>query len=510
MRSVIDSLARTEVQNRPLIELTDVSGQVQQTYTYRHVRRLRDRLAGELDFEPGTLVGLVAGNSPAWVVADLALLLRGLVEVPVPLEFSAEQAASLLDRAKVCLADEAGLRRLREWGLDQERTVLPIPMTPGPDAAGEPIEPPDNVIKVIHTSGTTGVPKGVRIRGAGLEELLDSFSAVVPDGVFRRYLSLVPFSLLIEQVTAIYLPLQAGGTLVMLPPDIALLGTAGSRAEEAVGWLRGARPTAALLPPAVVAALDKAAARIGRDASSELLAAGEPPFLMAGGAPVDPAALRRLSALGIDVYEGYGLSENSSVVASNRPGENAPGTVGRPLPHCQVSLGPANELLVKSSSLFAGYTIEDPTSRPVDEDGWLHTGDRASIDELGRITILGRLKSMIITSHGRNISPEWVEGRLRSCLQVRDCVVYGDGLEHLVVLVLAADDASAGEVRSAVLNHASQELAETDRPEEVIVVTDTPELRSKYFTVTGRPRRKSIYCDLVQPRLTVNQHEKEG
>ncbi|GGR83082.1 long-chain acyl-CoA synthetase [Streptomyces aureoverticillatus] len=508
MLSIEHGLTRPDHQERVLVELADSAGRTLRTYRYRDIRALRDRLARELDLAPGTPVGLVAGNTPEWVVADLALLARGLTEVPVPLAFSAEQAESLLRGTGLCLVDEAGARRLREWGLDRDRTVLPIPLdaaaaapptpalAPAPSAEGAV---PD-LVKVIHTSGTTGHPKGVRIRGAGLEALLDSLTHIVPGAVFRRYLSLVPLSLLIEQITAVYLPIRTGGRLVLLPSDTALLGTAGSRAEDALAWLRDTRATAAVLPPAVVSALDKAASAAGTDAAESLFA-GDVPFLMAGGAPVDPAALRRLGAAGIEVYEGYGLSENSSVVSWNRPGENAPGTVGRPLPHCEVRLGDGDELLVRSASLFAGYTVEDPTSRPVDADGWLHTGDRASIDEQGRITILGRLKNMIITGHGRNVSPEWVEGRLRSCAGVRDGVIFGEGLEHLVALVLTDPGADPARVRDAVLAHAASELAETDRPERVIAVEDTPALRERYFTVTGRPRRESLFAELVAPDL---------
>jgi long-subunit acyl-CoA synthetase (AMP-forming) len=495
------------------------------TLSYRQVRAERDRLATRLceEFQPGTVVGLVAGNTPQWLVADLALLTGGFVEVPVPLAFSREQAASLLREASACVVDDLGARRLEDWGLSKGRPVVGISLQ-GPAAAGTasglsassvpaPVREEssgDRVVKIIHTSGTTGTPKGVRIRRDGLQDLLASLLTVVPDGVLRRYLSLVPMSLLIEQVTGAYLPICTGGTLVLLPEDAPLLGTAGSRAEDALGWLRRARPTAGVLPPAVVSALDKAATAVpDGQAVRALFDAPAAPFLMAGGAPVDAEALRRLARRGIDVYEGYGLSENTSVVTWNRPGDNAPGTVGRPLPHCEVSLGRGGELLVRSSSLFAGYTVEDPTSRPIDEHGWLHTGDRAAIDADGRVRILGRLKNMIITSHGRNVSPEWVEGQLRSCQQVRDCVVFGNGLEHLVALVLTDPGADPAAVRTQVLAFARDALAETDRPEQVVVLADEPQLRSRYFTVTSRPLRDLIYRELVSAQTPYHSHNQQ-
>ncbi|MFG2648491.1 AMP-binding protein [Streptomyces sp. NPDC048436] len=504
MKSVHEGLYAPGHENNVLIERLATDGEVAETYSYATMAawsaRIRRGLA-EFGATAGTPVGVVAGNGPEWVAADLALLLGGHVEVPVPLAFSGEQAGSLLREVKLCLADEAGARKLASWGLSETVTVIPVSTADAvvaseADAANLPELPDERLIKVIHTSGTTGAPKGVKIRSRALDALLTSLDSVSPDGVYARYLSLVPFSLLIEQVTAVYLPIINGGRVILLPETTALLGTAGSRADDVVTWMRAARPTAAVLPPAAVSALDKSV-RNQDPRVAELLGDGPRPFLMAGGAPVDVEAQLRLDAAGLRIHEGYGLSENSSVVSWNTPENWRPGTVGKPLPHCRVRLSAEGELLVKSTSLFAGYTVEDPTSRPVDEDGWLHTGDRAEIDDDGYIRILGRLKNVIITSHGRNVSPEWVEGSLRSCPSVVDAVVFGEGREHLTAVLVTLDGDDPDAVRRQARDHAERHLAETDRPEDFVVVPDSRDFRDTYFTVTGRPRRPLIFDDLV-------------
>ncbi|MBF9066752.1 AMP-binding protein [Streptacidiphilus fuscans] len=529
MRSVEAGLNNPEWQDRVLVEVADpTDGRVVSSRTYGEIRAARDRFAARLRrwVAPGTPVGLVAGNTPEWVVADLALLTAEAVEVPVPLAFSAEQAGSLLAGTAVCLVDEQGARRLVEWGLDAGRVLLHISddvadggsgenTDGGADTdadadahiVGEPLQGrAADVVKIIHTSGTTGAPKGVLIRRSGIEALQESLHGMLPTGALDRYLSMVPFSLLIEQVAAVYMPITVGGTLRLLAPEAALLGTAGSRVEDALQWLRVMGLSAAVLPPVVVSALAKVAGQAvaaGREPVQELFGSATAPLLMAGGAPVATEALESLAALGIEVLEGYGLSENTSVVAWNRPGDVVPGTVGRPLPHCEVRIGEDSELLVKSASLFAGYTVEDPTSRPLDDDGWLHTGDRAELDPDGRLRILGRLKNMIITGFGRNISPEWVEGRLRSCPAVREAVVFGDGLEHLVALVLTDGTLSDDQVHAEVAAYSAQALAETDQPSRTIVLRDEPALRARYFTVTGRPRRDLLFSEQVQPHLAL-------
>lgn len=502
MRAIRDGLCAEAFQHRVLVECLAEDGSVAQALTYRHVRtwagHIRQALAGR-GLRSGALIGLVAGNTPAWVAADLALLSGRFVEVPVPLAFSAEQARSMLRDAHACLADEAGARKLSAWGLAGSIPVIPVFGYPDECADGSgslPAEPAeDRIVKIVHTSGTTGAPKGVKIRRDALDALTSSISAVTPAGTYDRYLSMVPFSLLIEQVAAIYMPIRSGGRVVLLPESAALLGTAGSRASDVSAWLRTGRPTAAVLPPAAVSALRKAVADAGSDLSAVL--GTTRPFLMAGGAPVSESDLRWLDAAGLRVHEGYGLSENSSVVAWNTPGNWRPGTAGKPLAHCAVRLSLQGELLVKSSSLFAGYTDEDPTCRPVDAAGWLHTGDRAEIDDDGFIRILGRLKNTIITSHGRNVSPEWVESRLRTCPAVVDAIVFGDGLEHLVAVLIAAGRRDADDARQQARDFAAEHLAETDRPESFIVVTDSENFRDCYFTVTGRPRRDRIFADIV-------------
>ncbi|MFI9172196.1 AMP-binding protein [Streptomyces lincolnensis] len=502
MRAVLEALRAPENTDRTLVERLSDDGSAPRTFTYGRMRTWSEgvrRVLTARGLPAGTPVGLVAGNGPEWVAADLALLLDGLVEVPVPLAFSAEQAASLLRNVRVCLADTAGALRLKEWGLAESVEIVDVTPYDTDEPVAETAVPDDTdrIVKIIHTSGTTGAPKGVKIRAHGLAALLDSLHSVCPPGIFERYLSLVPFSLLIEQVTAVYLPILRGGRMVLLPDSVALLGTAGSRADDALRWLGAGEPTAAVLPPAVVSALDKAVA--GRGADADLVfGPGRRPFLMAGGAPVDAAALLRLDAAGLRVHEGYGLSENSSVVSWNTTAHWRPGTVGRPLPHCEVRLSAEGELLVRSTSLFAGYTVEDPTSRPVDEDGWLHTGDRAEIDPDGSVRILGRLKNVIITSHGRNVSPEWVEGRLRTCPAVVDAVLFGDGMEYLTALLVTTSAAADGEAERQARAYAAERLAETDRPEHFIAVPDETAFRERYFTVTGRPRRDLILAELVR------------
>ncbi len=192
--------------------------------------------------------GFATRNSSDWLVADLACLLAGITALPLPLAFSQAQAEHLAERCDGFLVDAAGERTLAErWMLDFPESrlrrlsepALEQPLLREPDGFS------DWICKIIHTSGTTSRPKGVRLR-------LNSLRQEMPVDAHRRYLSLVPLSLLLEQVTAAYLPLLAGGTVYFLPEGEPLLGEPGTSPQRLIAWILRVEPTALTVPPVML------------------------------------------------------------------------------------------------------------------------------------------------------------------------------------------------------------------------------------------------------------------
>ncbi|KYF71663.1 AMP-binding protein [Sorangium cellulosum] len=490
-----------------MVEVLDAAPGARRSHRWREmldaVSALRAWLIDKQGAAGGGLrVGLVMANSPEWVAADLALLLSGSVEVPIPLAFSAAQARSLLEHVDLCLVDGPGQARLRGWaeaGVAAPRCV-PVDVDALSRRGGPrdltPRRRQDFICKIIHTSGTTSAPKGVKIRALGVDDLVEALRREVRPGTYARYLSMVPLSLLIEQVTGIYMTLSDGGTLVLLSPPSLLLGTPGTTAKAILPYLRLARPSAMTLPPAMVEAIDgscQATDKRGEALFQQLFGRDEPAFIGCGGAPIAPDVLSRLARRGLPVYEGYGLSENSSVATWNVPGKARIGTVGRPLEHVEVKLGADGELLIRSSSLFAGYTSADPSSCVVDPEGWLHTGDIAEIDGDGFVRITGRKKNLIITASGRNVSPAWVESRYRSLDFVEEAVIFGDRLEKIHGLFLVEDHVDPAAARAAIDDFGRRHLSEVERAAEIVVLKSTPELHRHCFTITGRPIRAELW-----------------
>ncbi|SLM65148.1 MULTISPECIES: AMP-binding protein [Dickeya] len=456
-------------------------------------------------------VGLIMGNSVEWVVADLALLYANRVEVPVPLAFSVEQASWLLRDCDLILTDAIGQQQLERWqqrGLSLEATIIPVSFDSLSSLPSAPLAPPDaaqeTIIKVIHTSGTTSHPKGVQIRRHGLDALVDALWQRASQGDYHRYLCLVPLSLLIEQVTAIYMPLTSGGAILLPPVTLPPLGSPGVQAVDRLSLIAAARPTAMTLTPALVEALaEKARNCTAENRLRSLFGHERLPLLAVGGAPVESEILHGLNQLGIPVYEGYGLSENSSVACWNYRGAHRIGTVGQPLPHVEIRLADDGELCLRSTSLFAGYAGDDPSSCHVDADGWLHTGDIARQDDEGFISIVGRKKTMIITANGRNISPEWLETAYRSVPGVVATIVFGDKRQFLGGIFIINDISNADTIRDAIHDYARQHLNELEQISDPILVPHHPDIMEQLFTVTGRPRRNMVADFLVNHEVTV-------
>jgi long-chain acyl-CoA synthetase len=461
-------------------------------------------------------VGVIAANSPEWIVADLALQLGGHTEIPVPLGFSYEQAQSMLQYADLMVVDAAGARALAQWrahGLVLDKPILDIAALAARAPAGATVaelwarlleqrrQHGDFIAKVIHTSGTTSHPKGVRIRASALEIQTGAMGALIGPVHAARYLSLVPLSLLIEQLCAIHVPLSNRGTVVLLPASVSPFTGGATRAADYLPQIAKARPTYIMVPPAVVEAIARTHRELAaggtqrEDRLQILFGQPTPPLVTCGGAPISTEVLDELFDAGIPVYEGYGLSENTAVACWNGPQQFRRGTVGRPLPHIETQISAQGELLLRGPTLFAGYEGTDPTSVQVDDEGWLHSGDLATIDD-GYVALHGRCKNVIINAASRNLSPEWVEGVYREHAAVKDIVVFGDKLEQLVALVVS-DEPSEDDLRCALDDTATRRLPDYARVSEFVSLQPGDPLVLELFTVTGRPRRDLIWQLLV-------------
>jgi len=284
-----------------------------------------------LDIAPRVRVlGVQADNGFDWIVIDLAAQAAGITLVPLPAFFTRAQcehaiAASGMDAIFTMAPSQASA-----LGFGDATTVqgvdMPLLRRSGQGAAGFP----PGTAKITFTSGTTGDPKGICLDARSQWEVAEALVAALSGVEIERHLCLLPLPVLLENVAGVYAPLVRGAACCV--PPLREVGMTGASAFDAMACLAAIERYDAhsiILLPQTLAALT-GALEAGAKRPSSLR------FAAVGGAKVSPASIERARALGIPVFEGYGLSETASVVALNVPGCDRPGSVGRPLARTEV------------------------------------------------------------------------------------------------------------------------------------------------------------------------------
>lgn len=356
-------------------------------------------------------------NGPELLAWDLAALLAGLPCVTLPDFFSPAQRAHVLGD---CGADLLLGRpeRTAEWAAAGFTATASGWQRP----AAERTPLPRQTGKLTYTSGTTGTPKGVCLKAGQLLRVAASLEAAGRPLTPQRHQVLLSLGILLENL-GVYAALLAGAEVVVLKgADQGVSGATGLDWSRLAACLQQRQPHSLILMPQLLQGLVELGER-------GLLQLDSLSFAAVGGAPLSPALLERATALGLPVFQGYGLSECASVVSLNRPGANRPGSVGQALPHVRLRLAADGEVLVGGVD-FAGY-LGEPGSATTE----VATGDLGEFDAEGYLYLRGRKKHQFSLASGRNIDPGWIEAELTQGGALAQAYVQGEGATHLVALL---------------------------------------------------------------------------
>ena len=486
--------------------LHKVGGAFQPISTVELVDRVR-RLARGLEkrgVERGDRVALMAENGPHWPIVDFATLCRGAVTTTIYPTLTAAQAAYIIRDSGskvVFVQDRERLDALLELRGETPEVELFVLIQGEPpeemhgvitmrvlDRDGDDLDPerfgdriheigPGDLATLIYTSGTTGEPKGVMLTHGNIVSNVMAALEVFPIEphytglcflpLAHSYERMVDFLYFYKGVTVAYaesvqtLSVDLGLTkphcfvsvprvyekvLAKIQENVAR-GSSGKRkifewasrvGREALPWrLKRQRPPGLLglqLALADKLVFGKIKERLG----------GRFEFALSGGAPLAREIAEFFWGAGIEIYEGYGLTETSPVISVNTPGAAKLGSVGRPIPGVEVSIAADGEILSRGPNTMKGYWKKpEATAEAIDAEGWFHTGDIGELDAEGFLSITDRKKEILVNAYGKNIAPAPIENVLKASRFISQVVVIGDRRKFLTALIVPDFEALA-------------------------------------------------------------------
>ena len=443
-------------------------------FTYKQLLTEVRQRAKALSGQPAGVLLLALDNGPELLLWDLAALVSGRACVIVPTFFSTAQLHHCIEQcgANLVLCELAWEGVFSQLGFVQQ----------GACWAREPASTvvlPEGTAKITYTSGSTGTPKGVCLSAGAMLRVAQELEVASRPTEPRRYLAVLPLGVLLENL-GVYAALMAGASVLLYPQ--AQLGMGGASQvdfKRLLGAIALSGAQSLILVPQLLTGLVTAVER-------GLMQVGPLRFVAVGGARVSPSLLARAEAIGLPVFEGYGLSECASVVALNQPGAVRRGSVGRPLPHVQVQIAEDGEVLVNGCVLL-GYLGEAPAA-----PAWWATGDLGYFDDDGYLYLSGRKKHQFITSFGRNVNPEWVEAELTQSGVIAQAFVHGEGLPRNLALLWPFDPAAPDDVIEQAVQRSNATLPDYARVHAWRRLPGPLTPGEHTLTANGRPRREAI------------------
>lgn len=479
--------------------LSSRAGKHWQHITYKELwQAIHEVGAGlvRLGVRPGDSVAMCAESSPRWAICDFAILAAGGVNAAVFPNLPPGQIEHILvDSGATILI--VGDKKLLQKALVIRETMPDLQIivisgegdaVPGVWTLDEVIERgraqvvalsdieaqtgTDTLASLVYTSGTSGQQKGVRLTHGNFAGNVRQCQQVLQFTSDDVLLSVLPLNHVFERTAGCYLPLACGAHvyyvenlrrlrenlheirptyMILVPRFLEVLCDALTERMQKTPAARkrmffwalevGRRRLRARLrerAPSPLLGLEVSLAdSLVMRKVREAVGLDRVKDLVSGAAALSTEVNEFFHALGVEVLEGYGLTECAPVVAVNRPGSTHVGCVGPPLPDVEVKIGEHSEILVRGANVMQGYhNLPEETALALDEEGWLHTGDAGIFDERGCLNITDRLKDLLVLSNGKNVAPQQIENLLRRSPYLSQVVVLGDKQAYVTALVV--------------------------------------------------------------------------
>lgn len=489
----------------------------------------------------GSTVAIIADSSPFWLITDYALQCLGAVSVPIFADISPENLRYELENAEIRYAFvslQHNSRQLLPFLKKMELVLTKDMEIEGANVQewdvfigddlhySRPHIKADDLATIIYTSGSTGLPKGVELSHKNIITQLQDTQMNFEVEPYFKALSFLPLAHIFERMVMSYYLMS--GISVYFVDDVKnvakLLKEVKPHVMTAVPRLLDKIYTKMHVRAAEAGGLKWLVAKaafyradhkdphsesscmidrlFARTVYTKLLYAfgGELRYLISGGAPLSLGVYRFFHNIGLPLYQGYGLTETSPVISVNTPDFNRVGTCGKPYPHVQVKLAEDGELLVRGQSVMRGYHKEPTMTREaIDAEGWLHTGDLASIDGEGYITIASRKKELFKTSTGKYISAVAIEQKITANKWIDYALVIADNRPFVSALIFL-DEAERElispehlqNVVQALIDKANKKLNHWEQIQKFHIATESMSIKSGLLTPSMKMAREKV------------------
>ncbi|MEW6706066.1 MAG: AMP-binding protein [Pseudomonadota bacterium] len=509
-------------------------------YTWSQVLDEARRMAAHLrarGFEPGARIAILSKNCAHFVMAELAIWMSGHTTVAIFPTETADTVHHVLGHSGASLLF---VGKLDAW--EQQRRGVPaglpciaLPLAPPtgfetwqdivartPPLEGQTARAPEDLAMLIYTSGSTGVPKGVMVSFGAISRVGEAIARDIRERIGAdapsRVLSYLPLAHSYERSWVEAASLVDGSTQVFFAESLDTFIQDLQRARPTLFlsvprlWLKFQQGVFAKISPERLDRLLRIPL-VGRLVARKVLKGlGLDQVVVAGSgsAPIPSELIAWYRRLGLNLHEGYGMTEDSSYSHSSNARFNAPGHVGVPMPGVQVRLSDEGEILIKSPGQFSGY-YRDPelTAASFTEDGFFRTGDLGERGADGLLRLTGRVKELFKTAKGKYVAPAPIENELNAHPMVELSLVSGVGQPMAFAMVVLAEHLrprlhepalrqQVGAELAALLGRLNRRLAEHERLRMIVVAREPWTIDNGCLTPTMKIRRARIEAQVAE------------
>ena len=466
-------------------------------------------------------IAILSKNCAHWIIADLAIMMSGNISVPIYANVNGKTAKYILEHSESKLLF---VGKLEESDWDQIKGHIPNNIDKVDfgnynldcdykkwDNIISDYEPVktfneinlDSIITIIYTSGTTGIPKGVVLNYKAAATATKNLHLLFPLTEGDRFISYLPLSHIAERALVEHGGILSGGKIFFV-----------ESLDTFVKNLKDCQPTIffgvpriytkfmtkilSIFPQKLINFLMSTPilSRIFSSLIKKSLGLSKSRICITGAASIPKSTLKWFDRFKIKIYEAYGMSENSACSHGNYPGNIKFGTVGKAMPDTDIKITDKGEVIMKNECIMKGYYKEEELTRQTIKKGYLHTGDKGTIDDDGYLTITGRIKDIFKTSKGKYVAPNPIEMKLSKNNLIEQVCVVGENLTQPIALVVMNETKKiADDIKNnfeALIDSINNKLEKHERIKKIVILKDSWSIENNILTPTMKIKRNVV------------------